>query len=94
LKKWYTNDLPYTPNLIDLAGVLIDAGLKHEGHELLQQQIEFMFHLYQNPSAYYPYMSRKTVLNSAVNAQLLCEINQLDRKKIDDIASYLNKKDY
>jgi hypothetical protein len=91
LFKAYDNELPFTLNKNGIGAVLLDVGRQSSGTAILMDYIEMMYRLHKNPSSSYPYFSRKTVLNAAINVQLIFEIAKLDRTRIDEIVTLLNR---
>jgi hypothetical protein len=87
----YKNQLPFTFNKNVIAAVMLDAGHEKEAVQLFMDYIETLYRLHKNPSASTSYFSRKTVLNTAINIQLIFQLKNIDRTRIDQIVSLLNK---
>lgn len=74
-----------------VGAVLLDAGRQLSGIKVFMDFIETMYRFHKNPLTPYPYMSRKAILNTAINIQLVFHQTNIDRTRIDEIVRLLNR---
>lgn len=91
LLKAYNNRLPFTLNKYLVGAAMMDAGRQQDGLRIVMEFIEEMLQLHKKPVTHYPYISRKMVLNTAIEIQLLFETHHADRTRIDEIVKLMNR---